>query len=155
MVGQEDGSNSAEILEDNHGKSVTDSIKNRFESFDRVATIDAIIASPGKFKRELSSMSATNILTRFPLITVLGCILLTFVIGLESGMNDCRRGWSSSDDNVEGNQWYGAGCSEEPSLNVNGDLEVYLPEDSPITGDIARIQNNWTTNVMVYMWNQR
>ena len=149
VSGQEDATNSADLSDESDKLSVTDSIKNRFETFDRVATIDAVIAAPGKLKRELSSMSATSILTRFPLITVLVCVLLTFVVGLESGMNDCRRGWSSTDDNVEGEQWYGAGCSQEPSLNVNGDLEVYLPEDSPITGDIARVQNNWTTNVMV------
>ena len=102
MSGQEDATNSPDLSDESDKLSVTDSIKNRFETFDRVATIDAVIAAPGKLKRELSSMSATSILTRFPLITVLGCVLLTFVVGLESGINDCRRGWSSTDDNVEG-----------------------------------------------------
>ena len=113
MSGQGDASNSDVLSDDSDKLGVTDSIKNRFESFDRVATIDAVIAAPGKLKRELSSMSASGILTRFPLITVLGCLLLTIVVGLESGMNDCRRGWSSSTDNVEGEQWYGAACSQE------------------------------------------
>ena len=149
MAGSDSSSNDGELSNDNVVNSPISGIKSRFENFDRVATIDALIAAPGKFKREFSSMSSTSILTRFPLMTVIGCLLLTFFMGLESGMNDCRRGWSSTEDTIDGDQWYGAGCSTEPSLNVNGDLEVYLPQDSPITGDIARVQQNWTTNVMV------
>ena len=149
MSGNDEPSNSADISNSGNKDSISENLKNRFESFDRVATIDAMIAAPGKLKRELSSMSTTSILTRFPLMTVIACLLLTILIGLESGMNDCRRGWSSTEDSIEGNQWYGATCSTEPSLNVNGDLEVYLPENSPITSDIARIQDHWTTNVMV------
>ena len=86
MSGQEDASNSSELSDDYDKLNFKDSIKNRIESFDRVATIDAVIAAPGKFKRELSSMSATSILTRFPLITVLGCVLLTFVVFTDFGL---------------------------------------------------------------------
>jgi len=149
MAGSDSSSNDGELSTDNVDNSPISGIKSRFENFDRVAAIDAMFAAPSKFKRELSSMSSTSILTRFPLMTVIACLLLTFFMGLESGMNDCRRGWSSTEDTIDGDQWYGAGCSTEPSLNVNGDLEVYLPQDSPITGDIARVQLNWTTNVMV------
>ena len=34
-------------------------------------------------------------------------------------------------------------------MNVNGDLEVYLPGDSEVTALIAEVEKNWTTNVMV------
>ena len=50
VSGQEDASNSSELSDDYDKLSVKDSIKNRIESFDRVATIDAVIAAPGKFK---------------------------------------------------------------------------------------------------------
>ena len=43
-------------------------------------------------------------------------------------------------------------CSEDPALNVNGDLEVYLPtDDDPhsVKNLIAQVEEDWTTNVMV------
>ena len=149
MAGRDSSSDDGEFPINSDSDKPISSIKNRIENFDHVATIDAVIAAPGKFKRELSSMSASGILTRFPLFTVLCCLIITIFFGLESGINDCRDGWSSTDDDVDGNQWYGAACFTESSLNVNGDLEVYLPDDSQITTDLATIQENWTTNVMV------
>ncbi len=149
MAGLDSSSKGGDYTDENGSQSNISNIKNRFENFDRVATIDAVIAAPAKFKRELSALSPSGILTRFPLITVLGCLLITIFFGLSSGINDCRDGWSSTEDDVEGNQWYGAACFTESSLNVNGDLEVYLPTESQITTDLAEIQENWTTNVMV------
>ena len=117
-------------------------VSDRIEGFDRTKAIDAIITSPNRIQRELKSLSATGILTRFPLVTVLLCILMTILLGVESGMNDCREGWDRDD-------WWGSTCRTESSLNVNGDLEVYLPAGSQITDDLADIQKNWTTNIMV------
>ena len=38
---------------------------------------------------------------------------------------------------------------ENPALNVNGDLEVYLPEGSKIAALLGKVEEDWTTNVMV------
>ena len=37
----------------------------------------------------------------------------------------------------------------EPALNVNGDLEVYLPEGSQVIELIALVEDDWSTNVMI------
>ena len=63
-------------------------VSDRIEGFDRTKAIDTIITSPNRIQRELKSLSATGLLTRFPLATVLLCILLTILLGAESGMND-------------------------------------------------------------------
>ena len=34
-------------------------------------------------------------------------------------------------------------------LNVNGDLEVYLPEGSQVAELIALVEDDWSTNVMI------
>ena len=38
---------------------------------------------------------------------------------------------------------------ENPALNVNGDLEVYLPDGSKIAALLGKVEEDWTTNVMV------
>ena len=78
-------------------------VSDRIEAFDRTKTIDAIITSPHRIQRELKSLSATGLLTRFPLATVLLCIIMTILLGAESGMNDCRDGWDRDD-------WWGSSC---------------------------------------------
>ena len=70
-------------------------------------------------------------------------VSLVFTVSLlpHSGVLDCRDGFD--------NPSY---CKEEPALNVNGDLEVYLPTDSDplsVKNLIAQVENDWTTNVMV------
>ena len=37
----------------------------------------------------------------------------------------------------------------EPALNVNGDMEVYLPDGSEVKELIGMVEEDWTTNVMV------
>ena len=84
--------------------------------------------------------SATSILTMAPVIAVILSLGFTILMLPHSGVNDCRRGYEFD--------W----CSEEPALNVNGDLEVYLPnDDNPesIKALIAEVEKDWTTNVMV------
>ena len=34
-------------------------------------------------------------------------------------------------------------------MNVNGDLEVYLPQGSEVSELLSRVEEDWTTNVMV------
>ena len=38
---------------------------------------------------------------------------------------------------------------DEPALNVNGDLEVYLPEGSQVAELIKLVEDDWSTNVMI------
>ena len=41
------------------------------------------------------------------------------------------------------------GDPENPALNVNGDLEVYLPDESQVAELIGKVEEDWSTNVMV------
>ena len=34
-------------------------------------------------------------------------------------------------------------------MNVNGDLDVYLPDGSPVLESIKEVEQNWSTNVMI------
>ncbi len=117
--------------------SAGDAVKQKVIGFDSEKAIDALLSAPSKVRRELSQMTVFGLLTRVPLVTVVACLALTLFFALHSGMNDCRDGWE-----------FGF-CSEESSLNVNGDLGVYLPEGSEITEYIERVEEDWTTNVMV------
>ena len=38
---------------------------------------------------------------------------------------------------------------DNPALNVNGDMEVYLPDGSEVSALIAKVEEDWTTDVMV------
>ena len=82
--------------------------------------------------------SGTSLLTRAPAITVALCLLVTGFFSLHSGILDCRDGFDNPDY-----------CQEESALNVNGDLEVYLPEGNDVTQLLASVEEDWTTNVMV------
>ncbi len=88
-----------------------------------------------KFRRFSAEMNFTKILTMFPAITVVLCLIVTGIFSWESGIVDCREGFCP----IEG----------KSSMNVNGDLEVYLPEGSEVSGLLADVEQDWTTNVMV------
>ena len=88
-------------------------------------------------RRALSDSTPTGILTMFPALTVVICLLFTGFFSMHSGVLDCREGFEYDI------------CREESALNVNGDLAVYLPLGSPITSQIAEVEKDWTTNVMV------
>ena len=67
-------------------------------------------------------------------------MIFTLFVAQFSGILDCRDGFDN------------AICNEEPALNVNGDLEVYLPdsdEEDSVKNLIASVEEDWTTNVMV------
>ena len=34
-------------------------------------------------------------------------------------------------------------------MNVNGDLAAFLPEGSQVADDITKVEEDWTTNVMI------
>ena len=96
---------------------------------------------PNRIRRRLRESESTSLLTMFPIGAVL--LSLTFTLSLlpHSGVLDCRDGFENP-----------SFCRDEPALNVNGDLEVYLPtDDDPhsVKNLIAQVEKDWTTNVMV------
>ena len=100
----------------------------------------AVGRAPNLLRRRMRDASATSILTMAPIIAVILSLGFTILMLPHSGVNDCREGYEFD--------W----CSEEPALNVNGDLEVYLPnDDNPesVKALIAEVESDWTTNVMV------
>ena len=112
--------------------------KEAITNVDSESAISALKRIPNAIRRELSNASGTSLLTRAPVITVTICLLVTGFFSLHSGVLDCREGFDNPDY-----------CQEESALNVNGDLEVYLPEGDPVTQQLASVEQNWTTNVMV------
>ena len=69
-------------------------------------------------------IDTSNLLIKAPVVIVILCLSVTgFFLG-HSGINDCRDGYQPS--------W----CSEESAMNVNGDLEVYLPQGSDISANL-------------------
>ena len=91
-------------------------------------------------KRKFRDLTPNKALTMFPAITVIICLLVTGFFTVHSGVNDCRDEYKPS--------W----CSEEGALNVNGEMEVYLPESTdPLSSKnlLQEVGENWTTNIMV------
>ena len=66
---------------------------------------------PKRLKREWQKSGATGAITRFPIATVALFFMITLYFVTTSGFLDDKR----SDDDPN-----------EPALNVNGDMEVYL-----------------------------
>ena len=109
--------------------ATTDKVREKIIEIDTENAMDAILAAPRRLKKELRKMSIIGSLTRFPAPTVAICLLITMFFLFHSGILD---------------KWTGT-----TSLNVNGDLEVYLPDDSRVKDDIATIEEDWTTNAMI------
>ena len=109
--------------------------KNSVESYGR--------RSKNQMRRISSDLNFTDVLTKFPVITVILCLVVTGFFSWESGLVDCRKSLSNPDGfcPIEG----------KSSMNVNGDLEVYLPQDSQVSALLKEVEDvdGWTTNVMV------
>ena len=100
------------------GKSIGSSAKE---------TLMSKIDGNRRFKFSTDSMNGSNLLIKAPVITVIICLIVTgFFLG-HSGFNDCRDGYEPS--------W----CSDESSMNVTGDLEVYLPLGSDVIQNLYRV----------------
>ena len=106
----------------------------KVKDFDAKDAFDAVLDAPERFKREWQKHGATGAITKFPIATVLIFLLITSFFVTQSGFLD---GTKFDDD------------KNKPALNVNGDMEVYLPEGSPVGELIKLIEEDWTTNVMV------
>ena len=87
------------------------------KGFEAKQALDAVLEAPDRFKREWQKHGATGAITRFPIATLLIFIFLTGFFVTQSGFLD---GTSFDDD------------PNESALNVNGDMEVYLPEGSHV-----------------------
>ena len=113
------------------------SFRERIENIDSGSVKDAIIQSPNRLRRSLSGLSATQALVKFPIFIIVFCLVFTGYFTLHSGAIDCRKDFNPSF------------CNEESSMNVNGDLEVYLPDGSQVSVLIDEVEEDWTTNVMI------
>ena len=110
------------------GSDGTDSNNDKFRNFSN------------SMKRKFRGLTPNKALTMFPALTVIICLLITGFFTVHSGVNDCRDEYQPS--------W----CSEEGALNVNGEMEVYLPESTdPLSSKnlLQEVGENWTTNIMV------
>ena len=106
----------------------------RVKDFRAKSAIDAVLEAPDRFKREWQKHGATGAITKFPIATIVVFLLLTAFFVSQSGFLDDTRF-----DDEPG----------EPALNVNGDLEVYLPEGSQVAELISLVEDDWSTNVMI------
>ncbi len=115
-------------------KAVRDQLSGQLQTMDSKKALDAVLDAPKRFKREWQKTGATGAITRFPIPTVLVFLLLTVYFVTQSGFLDDTR----FDDDPN-----------NPALNVNGDLEVYLPDGSQVAELIGKVEEDWSTNVMV------
>lgn len=115
-------------------RAVRDQLVGQLKTIDSKRTLDAVLEAPKRFKREWQKTGATGAITKFPIPTVLVFLLLTAYFVSQSGFLDNTR----FDDDLN-----------NPALNVNGDLEVYLPDGSQVAELIGKVEEDWSTNVMV------
>ena len=106
----------------------------RVKDFRAKNAIDAVLEAPDRFKREWQKSGATGAITRYPVAVITIFLLLTAYFVSQSGFLDDTR----FDDD-----------KENPALNVNGDMEVYLPEGSQVAELISLVEEDWSTNVMI------
>ncbi|MBN29947.1 MAG: hypothetical protein CMB34_04705 [Euryarchaeota archaeon] len=115
-------------------KAVRNQLVGQMKTIDSKRTLDAVLDAPQRFKREWQKTGATGAITRYPIPTVLVFLMLTAFFVAQSGFLDNTR--FDGDPN-------------NPALNVNGDLEVYLPDGSKVAELIGKVEEDWSTNVMV------
>ena len=111
-------------------------ITARVKDFDSKRAIDAVLDAPTRFKREWQKSGAIGAITRFPLATVIVFLVMTLFFVSHSGFFDLY--FTQFDDNPD-----------ETDLNVNDDLEVYLPDGSEVGRLLNLVEEDWSTNVMV------
>ena len=109
-------------------------ISARVREFDAKKAVGAVLDAPKRLKREWQKSGATGVITRFPIATVALFLMITLYFVTTSGFLDDTQ----FDDDPN-----------EPALNVNGDMEVYLPDGSEVKELIGLVEEDWTTNVMV------
>lgn len=113
-----------------HGQ---EKLRSSAKDWDARKALEAVLDAPKSIQREWEKHGATGILTKFPIFMVIACLMASVFFAYHSGFVD---GTSIKP-------------GDEPSLNVNGDLDVYLPEGSPVLESIREVEENWSTNVMI------
>ncbi len=124
-----------------YGRIVRRKAVSSIKNFDISAAATGVANLPKNIKRDIDRIGAIGMLTRFPIATVAFFIMITIYLSLYSGFVDIN------EDSPMPWQY-----KTEPSLNVNGDLEVYLPDDddpNSVKNQIAEIKQDWSTNVMI------
>ena len=124
-----------------YGRIVRRKAISGIKNFDIGAAATGVANLPKNIKRDIDRIGAVGMLTRFPIMTVTFFLMITVYLSLYSGFVD-------KNENAPMPWQY----KDEPSLNVNGDLEVYLPNDedpNSVKNQIAEIKNDWSTNVMI------
>jgi hypothetical protein len=111
-------------------------LSERVQDFNSKSAIDAVLDAPVRFRREWEKTGAIGAITRFPLATVVLFLLMTLFFVSHSGFFDLY--FTEFDDDPN-----------ETDLKVNGDLEVYLPDNSEVGKLLKLVEEDWSTNVMV------
>ena len=109
-------------------------LAGQIKTLDSKRAIDAVLDAPKRMKRVWQKTGATGAITKFPIPTILVFLLLTVYFVTQSGFLDDTQ-FDDDPDN--------------PALNVNGDMEVYLPDGSQVAELISKVEQDWSTNVMV------
>ena len=121
--------------------AIVDRARTGISNVDSDVVRGTISKIPNRIRRRFRESESSSLLTMFPIWAVLISLAFTLSLLPHSGVLDCRDGFDNP-----------SFCSDEPALNVNGDLEVYLPtDDDPhsVKNLIAQVEKDWTTNVMV------
>ena len=115
-------------------RNLRNQVVGQLKTMDSKRGMDAVLDAPKRMKREWQKSGATGAITRFPIPTVFVFLLLTVYFVTQSGFLDVTR--FDQDPN-------------NPALNVNGDMEVYLPAGSQVAELLAKVEEDWSTNVMI------
>ena len=115
-------------------QSSASNLGKRVKEFDTKVVLGAVLEAPDRIKREWQKNGATGAITKFPIATIFIFLFITSFFVTQSGFLDGTR----FDDDPD-----------KSALNVNGDMEVYLPEGSHVGELIELIEEDWSTNVMV------
>ena len=122
--------------EDAPVSTFVDKARTRISNVDSEQIRGSISKIPNRIRRRFRESESSSLLTMFPIWAVLFSLAFTLSLLPHSGVLDCRDGFD--------NPSY---CNDEPALNVNGDLEVYLPtDDDPhsVKNLIAQVEKDWT-----------
>ena len=106
--------------------------------FDPKAAGKAVLSAPDALKREYRRRGTSGVITKFPAFTIAVFLFATLFFVYHSGFMDINE--------ADPMPWQ---VKEGPSLNVNGSLDVYLPEGDPVAAAIKEVQEDWSTNVMI------
>ncbi len=124
-----------------YGRIVRRRAVSGIKNFDIGVAASGVANIPKNIKRDIDRIGMIGMLTRFPVATVTLFLIITVYLTLYSGFMDINEDAPMP--------WQ---YKTESSLNVNGDLEVYLPDDenpNSVKNQISEVKLDWSTNVMI------